>query len=88
MRLRTAIKIQRLIEEPHRNNFRCLHWKRPTIWKSRAICRRKWRDHRVPFIPEDDELEERVKMMYNILADAVIEDPEELEKFKEELWKA
>jgi len=87
MRLRTAIKIMRLLEEPRRRNYRPTPlWKPPTIWHARDICRRKWRDRRVPLIPGDDELTERFGIIMSFLGDAFISDPVERDKFKEKLW--
>jgi hypothetical protein len=83
MRLRTAIKIQRHIEGQRKG---CPWWRKETIWRSRTICRRHWQDRRVPYIPDDDELEERAGFFFSILADVLIDDPEEREKVKEQIW--
>lgn len=45
MRLRTAIKIQRLIQ---RDGGRYLRWKPETLRRSRLICTRKFWDRRFP----------------------------------------
>ena len=81
MRLRTAIKIQRFVED-----WDLGRWKNATVWESRRICRRKWKDHRLPYIPSDDELNERVLLGMSILADALIENDNEREAFKEAIW--
>jgi hypothetical protein len=89
MRLRTAIKIQRFYEEPIDQKGRLRH--RGLSWPynikqysaSRTICKRHWRDRRVPYIPSDDELENRAEIQICLLADVVIEDESEREAFKE-----
>ena len=89
MRLRTAIKIQRIYEEPIKQNGRLRHrgiywpYNREQYVKSRVICKRHWRDRRVPYIPSDDELAERAEIQVCILADVLIEDEKERDAFKE-----
>lgn len=87
MKLRTAIKIQQVLEGHRVKDLGRLHyWKRRTILKSRCICRRKWQDRRVPYIPSDDELDERCMVMMSVLADVFIVDETDREEFKEALW--
>ena len=88
MKLRTAIKIQRRLEEPFRKRKFDPggKWKKETIWKSRTVCRRRVVDRRIPYIPDDDELKERFKLMIGILGECMIDDPAELEAFQNELW--
>ena len=89
MKLRQAIKIQKAIEEPHTVNFKSFHWSRETIWKSRTVCRRHnhmKKKSGMPYIPDDDELTERLQMMASILVDCVCDDEEEKDKLKEQIW--
>ena len=86
MRLRTAIKIQRLVQEPWRWGRKAPRWKLPTRWESLRIGRRKWRDRRFPYIPDEDEAKETALLGFSILADAIIEDEDDREAFKEMLW--
>jgi hypothetical protein len=81
MKLRTAIKIVRNKEE-----FVCLGHKKNTIRKAYAICRRKWQDYRIPYLPDDNEMLERTGFFLSILGDVLIDDPEKRDKFKNELW--
>jgi len=89
MRLRTAIKIQRFYEEPIDQKGRLRH--RGLSWPynveqyltSRVICKRHWRDRRVPYIPSEDELANRAEVQMCLLADIGIEDETEREAFKE-----
>lgn len=88
MKLRTAIKIQRVYEEPIKQNGRLRH--RGKNWpyncrqytESAIICKRHWRDHRVPYIPSEDEQAERAEIQVCLLADVLIEDETERETFK------
>ena len=89
MKLRTAIKIQRIYQEPIKKNGRLRH--RGIRWpyncrqykESATICKRHWRDHRVPYIPSDDEQAERAEIQICLLADVLIEDEVERDAFKE-----
>jgi hypothetical protein len=89
MRLRTAIKIQRFYEEPIDKKGKLRH--RGLSWLyntrqyliSRTICKRHWRDRRVPYIPSEEELKNLTEIQMCILADVVIEDENERETFKE-----
>jgi hypothetical protein len=91
MRLRTAIKIQRFYEEPIDRKGKLRH--RGLSWPynvrqymaSRIICKRYWRDRRVPYIPSEDELEDRAEIQMCMLADVAIEDQDEREAFKEQV---
>ena len=89
MKLRTAIKIQLIYEEPIKPNGRLrhkgIHWpyNKTQYERSRIICKRHWQDRRVPYMPSDDELEERAEIQACILADVLIEDEEERDAFKE-----
>ena len=97
MRLRTALKIQRAIEDPWRlrqrpgESYRLrrverCRWRPETIWKSRTIGRRKWSDRRMPYVPNNDELDERLKFGISFLADALIDDDDQRDEFKTRLW--
>ena len=89
MNLRQAVKIQKSIEEPWHNDYAHLHWKRETIWKSRTVCRRHdhfKRKRGMPYIPEDNELEERLQWFCSIMADCCIDDEEERNTIKEKIW--
>jgi hypothetical protein len=89
MKLRTAIKIQRVFEEPIKRNGRLRH--RGIKWpyhhrqykESARICKRHWRDQRIPYIPSDHELIERDEIRMCLLADLFIEDEEKRDEFKE-----
>jgi hypothetical protein len=89
MRLRTAIKIQRFYEEPIDRKGRIRHkgirlpYNASQYEKSRIICKRHWTDRRVPYIPSDDELNNRAEIQMCIFADAFIEDENERDAFKE-----
>lgn len=85
MRLRTAIKIQKQVEGYGRFTYRRYNWQQ--IETSRRICRRKWIDRRVPYIPDEDEIRERGLWRLSILAGCVIDDSRELEVFREQLWR-
>lgn len=71
MRLRQAAKIQRWIEEPERYNFR-RHpaWGQETVRRSRTVCRRhdRLKRRRLPHLPTDDELMERLDMTVSLFA--------------------
>ena len=89
MKLRQAIKIQNYIECPEKNTYGIVHHKRETIWKSRTVCRRHdnfKRRRGMPYIPEDEELIERLQWFGSIMADCFIEDEEEREAIKEQIW--
>lgn len=75
MKLRTAIKIMRFVEEPWRSRRRPPNHVRAQIWEARRICRRKWLDRRVPYMPSDEELEERYEIMMGILTDLTLGGP-------------
>ena len=59
MKLRTAIKIMRYIEEPWRYRYRSPKYSRGQVQRAWKICDKKWMDHRVPHMPSDEELEMR-----------------------------
>ena len=88
MRLRTAIKVQKYIENGwmSKRQGKGPIWRRETILKSRDICRRKWRHKRVPYVRSDEELNESFGFMMSILADVIIEDESERDEFKNKLW--
>lgn len=86
MRLRLAIKIQRYIEEPWRYPFRMPKYTRPQIEASRSACRRHWRDERVPCMPSDEELAERYGLIMGVLIDAMIDNPDKADEFKDQMW--
>lgn len=86
MRLRTALKIQRLTQEPWRWGRKAPRWKLTTRWESLRIGRRKWRDRRFPYIPDEAEAEETALWGFSILAEALIEDQDDLAAFQEMLW--
>jgi hypothetical protein len=86
MRLRTAIKIQRNYREPHRTGWRPLKWKASTFQESKRICRRKWSDRRVPYIPSEEEELESFGIRMWVLGEILIDDPEVREEFHTRLW--
>lgn len=89
MRLRTAIKIKRMYEEPINRNgrlrYKGIKWpySRKQYVKSAIICKRHLMDGRIPYIPTNRELEERAEIQICLLADLLIDDPE-CEDFKEQ----
>ena len=94
MRLRTAIKIQLVYEEPIKSNGRLrrkgIKWpyNARQYKESQRICRRHWRDRRVPYIPSDEELIDRAEIQGCILADVFIEDERERDAVKERILLA
>lgn len=89
MKLRTAIKIQRVYEEPIKRNGRLRHrgikwpYNRGQYKESARICKCHWQDDRVPYIPSDDELIERDEIRMCLFADIFIDDEEKRDEFKE-----
>lgn len=67
MRLRTAIKIIRHIEEPWRYTHRSPRYTREQVGKAWKICERKWRDNRVPDLPDEEQLEMRGEILTQLL---------------------
>lgn len=67
MRLRTAIKIMRYIEEPWRYNTQSPSYSRRQVQEAWKVCDRKWRDHRVPMLPGEKELDMRGEIMEQLL---------------------
>jgi len=86
MRLRTAIKIQKNLQEPWTDGWRPKAWKKTTIWESYRIGRKKWKDSRFPYIPSEEESEEQMLLGLSVLAEVMIEDEEEKELAKEMIW--
>jgi len=67
MRLRTAIKIMRYIEEPWRYTKRPPQHTREQVSKAWKICDRKWRDRRVPDLTDEEQLEMRGEIFTQLL---------------------
>lgn len=68
MRLRAAIKIMRVVEEPWKVKGRRLpRHSRRTIQKAWKICERKFHDRRVPCVPTDEEMEMRGCILTQLL---------------------
>jgi len=93
MKLRTAIKICRNVFEWPRYSTtgRMIMGRPPTYtcdraWRAKRLCRRKWRDHRFPFIPSDERLRDQALFGVSVLAGCVIDDPDELDRFREQLF--
>ena len=90
MKLRTAIKIMRCIENPitarGKLSAGSRRWRRRTVLEARRICRCKWLDKRIPYMPTDAELLERFGLGMSVLADCLIDDPAKCDQFKTELW--
>ena len=86
MRLRTAIKIMRLVECDCGISRNLPRWRRSTVNRAESICRRKWTDYRVPYIPDDDERLEAFGLSMSVLADAIIDDDAKRDEFKSFLW--
>lgn len=62
-----------------------------SIWKSRTVCRRHDRmetDKRMPYIPSDRELDERMCWMLSFFVDALVDDENEKDKLKDQIWTA
>ena len=83
MRLRTAIKIMRHVEGSLMKSPR---YNYVQVDRARVICQRKWKDGRIPYIPSDEEILEQSGWLFSILGEALIDDPDRLDAFKEELW--
>lgn len=66
MRLRTAIKIIRHIEEPWRYT-RSPRYTCEQVGKAWKICERKWRDSRVPDLPDEEQIEMRGEILTQLL---------------------
>ena len=81
MKLRTAIKICRSLHGPRAGLVARPTWRWPTILKARSVCRRHWRDSRVPVIPTDEELGERWTLMLSMIGEALIKDEAKRKEF-------
>lgn len=55
MRLRAAIKIVRNLEEPWRYKGFSIRYRQKTADEAWKICEKKWRDDRVPYLPNREE---------------------------------
>lgn len=68
MKLRTAIKVMRVEEEPWRIKGRRLpRHSRRTIREAWRICERKSADRRVPLLPDEEQLEMRAEIFNQLL---------------------
>lgn len=68
MRLRTAIKVVRVLEEPWRVKGRRLpKYSAKTARKAWQICERKQSDDRVPLLPDSEQLEMRNEILTQLL---------------------
>jgi hypothetical protein len=67
MKLRTAIKIMRYEEEPWRYRRLGPRYSIGQIRKAWKLCERKWRDRRVPYLPNADELQMRCDIFDQLL---------------------
>jgi len=105
MKLRQAIKICRLIFDDHgwsRNLRRHPDWKRGTVDKAIAACRRhtRWGKYldrpsahshrRMPYIPDDREMQEQAEITISIFCNLAEElglaPIEEIDKVREQIF--
>jgi hypothetical protein len=87
MKLRTAIKIQRSVEEPWRFKGRSFpEYRFDQYKKARCICIKKSHDNRVPFVTSESDRLESFGIMMSVLADALVDDVEKRDQIKKDIW--
>ena len=68
MKLRQAIKICNELygDYGYPRSLRSINWKPPTVQMAIKLCNRRSGDRRIPYIPSDDEMQERGEMLVSI----------------------
>lgn len=91
MKLRIAAKVVNTVFHHRYKDFERhvrVRYRRGTIQKALAVCRKKWLNPRVPYVPPDSELDEQAEVLGLILFDMAEKvfgvDPAECDKKKEE----
>ena len=84
MRLRVACKVA---DKVYGYGLHIPRYRRSTVARATAICRRRWCNDRVPFVPSESELHQRAEIfgcMMIDLAQALGIPPDECERKKDE----